>query len=286
MIRDTWPVIPGKTTLKALLNLQNNSANISIMTSFLKYMDRGMSVEILLNSTAHIPEIINGNYDSENISTYVPPEKINSTLPVTTNNTNNSSVVIDEAGLAYSLAVEAAITLAQLSQASARVELLRQLKITRPQLEQSTIIQFPNNKSLAIYTELGNALSNINVLPESTGDFLISALTVDSASKTLYFATQRGIYSVDDSIKADNNGVKISQIIAGMLSVTLVGFNVIRGDTSVLPSTLSVTVKGKPCTSLRVIDTPPLINNQPSPDYLTKLTCISYLPGVGEVYKH
>jgi hypothetical protein len=76
-------------------------------------MDRGMNLDILINSTAYIPEVINNNFNGENISTYVPPVLINSTLPVV--NITNSSVVVDEAGNAYNLAVEAAVTLAQLS---------------------------------------------------------------------------------------------------------------------------------------------------------------------------
>lgn len=70
-----------------------------------------------------------------------------------------------------------------------------------------------------------------------------------------------------------------TQIIAGMLSVTLVGFNLIKPGTVLLPPSLSVTVRGKPCTSLRVIDSPSFINGLSPPNYLTALTCISYQPG-------
>jgi hypothetical protein len=41
-----------------------------------------MTLDVLINSTAYIPEVINNDFNGENISTYIPPVHINDTLPV------------------------------------------------------------------------------------------------------------------------------------------------------------------------------------------------------------
>lgn len=69
-------------------------------------------------------------------------------------------------------------------------------------------------------------------------------------------------------------------IVTGLLSVTLVGFNLGVSPKDANPASLvTVTAGGRTCTSLRIMDTPPPANGLPLPSYLTTLTCVVYAPG-------